>query len=150
MIIDFLENASIYYPVHSLAAKAFEYLKNTDLSSLAPGNYAIDGDQLFAMVQIYETLDAENELMESHRKYIDIQYMVKGEELVGHSFLKGQEISKEYNEEKDFVLYSDRPSFYSKLEAGMFMVFFPGDLHMPCIEVEGREFIKKVVVKMKV
>ncbi len=150
MIIDRLENAANYFPIHQLAPAAFHYLQNTDLANLAPGQYSIDGDNLFAIVQIYETLDPENEVMESHKKYIDIHYMVKGTELVGHALLKDHTVTKEYDEEKDFMLYSDEPTFFSKLETGTFMLFYPTDLHMPCLEINGKEFIKKVVIKMKV
>jgi YhcH/YjgK/YiaL family protein len=148
MIIDRLENADRYYSVHERIAAAFDYLTTTDLQAIAPGKYAIDGDNLFAIVQEYETKDSAAEQMEAHRKYMDVQYMIIGTEQVGHAILHGQTIAKEYDAESDFLLVADAPSFFSKLDAGMFMVFFPTDLHMPCIMDGEKATVKKVVVKV--
>ena len=150
MIIDLLENAEKYNSVHKRISKAFHYLQTTNLDGIAPGKYSIDGDDVFAIVQEYKTLDSTNEEMESHRKYIDVQYIVKGEELVGHALLKGQAPSKEYDADKDFMLFPDIPSFFTKMETGTFMVFFPTDMHMPCIKVQDAAMVKKVVVKVKI
>jgi len=128
--------------------EAFRYLRDTDLTVIATGRYPIDGDNIFAIVQEYETLDMANEQMESHKKYIDVQYMIKGEELVGLALFNGQIVSKPYSLEEDYMLYADSPSFFSKLMTGTFMVFFPTDLHMPCIKVNEPSKVKKVVVKV--
>ena len=150
MIIDRLENALTYNAVHKRISTAFWYLHTTNLAAIAPGKYEIEGDDLFAIVQEYDTLDAADEQMESHRKYIDVQYVVQGEELVGHALLNDQKVAKEYDADKDFILYADAPSFFTKMAAGTFMVFFPTDLHMPCVKVNESARVKKVVVKMKV
>lgn len=149
MIIDTLKNADRYFLSPSIS-KAFHWLQSTDLKNITPGKYEIEGDALFAVVQQYETLDAAAEQMEVHKKYIDVQYMVAGEELVGHAILKSQSISKAYNETEDFMLFSDAPAFFSTFEAGMFMIFFPGDLHMPCIKITQPATVKKIVVKVSV
>ncbi len=150
MIIDRLKNATRYYSVHKKISAAFHYLQTTDLEAIVPGKYVIDGDELFAIVQEYATLDSANEEMEAHRKYIDVQYMIQGAELVGHAVLNGQIPSKEYDAENDFMLFADTPSFFTKMEAGTFMVFFPTDLHMPCIKEHEPAMVKKVVVKVRV
>lgn len=150
MIIDTLENADRYSALNNGIATAFEYLYTTDLKTIAPGKYEINGENIFAIVQEYETLDAANEQMEAHKKYIDVQYMIDGAEQVGHAILKGQLPSIAYDEAADFMLFSEPPSFFSKLESGMFMIFFPTDLHMPCIKTEQPAVVKKVVIKVKV
>ena len=149
MIIDRLENALIYSALHKKIGAAFHYLQTTDLALIAPGRYEIEGNDLFAIVQEYDTMDSAGEQMESHKKYFDVQYMIHGEELVGHAILNGHTIAKEYDLENDFMLYADAPSFFSKMAAGTFMVFFPHDLHMPCIKQHEPERVKKVVVKVK-
>lgn len=149
MIIDTLSNVRLYEHLHTRIAVAFQYLQTTDLASLAPGKYAIDDDNIFAIVQEYDTMDAATEQMEAHRKYIDVQYMISGEELVGHAFLSDQQLSKEYSDENDFLLVPDVPDFFTCFKTGMFMIFFPTDLHMPCIKVEKPAAVKKVVVKVK-
>jgi YhcH/YjgK/YiaL family protein len=150
LIIDRLENAALYYNIHTRISAAFRYLRDTDLAAIAPGKYEIDGDELFAIVQEYDTMDATTEQMESHKKYIDVQYMMQGEELVGHALLNGHAVAKEYDAENDFMLYADAPSFFTKMAAGTFMMFFPHDLHMPCIRVNETGKVKKVVVKVKI
>ncbi len=116
----------------------------------APGTYPIDGTEMFALVREYETLDTEDEELERHKKYIDLQYMVSGAELVGHAFLKNQAPSKEYDATDDFMLFAESPSFFTKMEAGTFMIFFPTDLHMPCLKADEAKKVKKVVIKIRV
>ena len=149
MVIDNLNNARLYYSLHARMQLAFDYLHATNLVSKEPGRYIIDGDNLFAIVQEYDTLDPAGEQMEAHKKYIDVQYMISGEEQVGHALFSGQTPSKEYSAEEDFVLFSDTPSFFTKMQAGTFMIFFPTDLHMPCIKIQESARVKKVVVKVK-
>jgi YhcH/YjgK/YiaL family protein len=150
MIIDKLENATRYINIYKGIDKAFAYLQTTDLDNIAPGKYDIDGDDVFAIVQEYNTLDASGEQMEAHRKHIDVQYMIRGREQVGLALFNDQAPSKEYSETEDFMLFPDTPTFFASLNSGTFMIFFPTDLHMPCIKIAGSEPVKKVVVKVSV
>jgi YhcH/YjgK/YiaL family protein len=150
MILDTLENAPRYYGLGPRFIKAFEYLANTDFDKVEKGRYEIDGKNIFAIVNEYDTIDTEGEQMESHRKYIDVQYIVKGEELIGHDYLQQQTPSKAYDEETDYMLFAEKPSFFSKLDQGNFAVFFPTDLHMPNIRVGTPIPVKKVVIKIGV
>ena len=150
MIIDLLENSSHYETVHQRLKEAFHFLKTTDLNAMASGTYNIDNNDVYAIVREYETLDITNEEMESHRDYLDVQYMIKGAEVVGHALLKDQAVSKEYNAEHDFTLYADAPSFFTKMEAGTFMIFLPTDLHVPCLKVNEPAWVKKIVVKVRI
>ena len=86
--------------------------------------------------------------MESHKKYIDVQYIVKGAELVGHDFLQDKTPSRAYDEAADFMLFSETPVFFSRLDKGNFAVFFPSDLHMPNIKIDKPLAVKKVVIKI--
>ena len=148
MVIDKLEHAHRYTAMGEGIARALEYLQETDLVNVSLGKHIIDGDKLFAIVQEYDTMDSAAEQMESHRKYTDVQYVVSGAELVGHSILSGQQVSKTYSDDEDFMLYADRPDFFSRFDAGTFMIFFPTDLHMPCIKDGAAVKVRKVVVKV--
>lgn len=150
MIIDTLKNADRYYGLGPKFVKAFEYLRQTDFSQVEKGKYEIDGTSIFAIVNEYDTIPTEGEQMESHKKYIDVQYIVSGEELIGHDFLHQQTPSKAYDEAADFMLFGETPAFFSKLEQGMFAIFFPTDLHMPNIKVKDPVQVKKVVMKISV
>jgi len=149
MIIDSLQNAQRYARIHKGMSEAFYYLLTTNLAAIAPGKYSISGDDIFAIVQEYDTMDAANEQMESHKKYIDVQYMISGEEQVGHALLGDQTPSKAYDAETDFMLFGEAPSFFTRLSEGMFMIFYPTDLHMPCIKTGNTATVKKVVIKVK-
>ena len=150
MIIDTLANINRYIELHNGITKAFEWLQSIELNNLTAGKYSIEDDNVFAIVQEYKTLDAANEQMEAHKKYIDVQYIIKGEEMVGLSLLNNQTISKEYDDETDYFLVSDPPSFFATLNEENFMIFFPTDLHMPCIKINEPALVKKVVVKVRV
>jgi YhcH/YjgK/YiaL family protein len=150
MIIDLLSNAQLYYNQGPLFKKAFEYLTQTDFSKVEKGKYELDGQNLFAIVNEYDTVSPDNEQMESHKKYIDIQYIVAGAERIGHDFLKAQTPSKAYDNEKDFMLFGEKPTFFSVLQQGMFAIFFPHDLHMPNIKIDAPAYVKKVVIKVAV
>jgi YhcH/YjgK/YiaL family protein len=147
MILDTLQNAHLYYGLGDRFITAFEYLKTTDFEKVEKGKYEI-GDDIFAIVNEYDTVDTAEELMESHKKYIDVQYIVKGAELVGHDFLQDKTPSRAYDEAADFMLFSETPVFFSRLDQGNFAVFFPSDLHMPNIKIDKPVAVKKVVIKI--
>ncbi|MDQ0106703.1 YhcH/YjgK/YiaL family protein [Chitinophaga terrae (ex Kim and Jung 2007)] len=149
MILDTLQNAHLYYRLGVRFIKAFEFLAQKDLKTMEKGKYTID-EHIFAMVNEYDTEPADNEQMEAHKKYIDVQYMVSGSELVGHDFLKDQAPSKAYDEQADFQLFAETPMFFSRFEEGMFAIFFPTDLHMPNIMVDKPRPVRKVVIKIAV
>ena len=150
MILDTIENASKYTFLGPRFARAFAFLAATDLRSIEKGKHEIDGKEIFAIVNEYDTVDAAAEQMESHRKYIDIQYMVWGEEQIGHDFLQAQTPSKTYDPEADYMLFGEKPMFFSVLKEGMFAIFFPTDLHMPNIKIAAPISVRKVVIKISV
>jgi len=115
---------------------------------MSPGRHNIDGENVFALVQDYDTKPADACYFERHEKYIDVQYVVSGSELIGYAPLLEQEVIEEYNEEHDYALHKGAASFV-KVEAGMFAIFFPGDLHMPGTGVK-KEKVRKIVMKVKI
>jgi YhcH/YjgK/YiaL family protein len=149
MIFDKIENSAIYENISPLIKKAFEYLKQTDFSRLENGKHLVDGDNLFAIVQEYDTKNDADAKLEAHRKYIDVQYVVLGEELIGVSPLVAQTPCKEYDAENDYALYDDTCSFV-KVNPKQFAVLFPQDLHKPGIKVNSSIKVKKVVMKVRV
>lgn len=150
MIIDTLANAHRYHSLGPKFIKAFDYLRQTGLSTLEKGKYEIDGKDIFAIVNEYDTVDPSGEQMESHKKYIDVQYIIKGKEQIGHAILQGQTPSKAYDEDADYMLFGEKPSFFSLFEEDMFAIFFPSDLHMPNLQAGKSGQVKKVVIKISV
>jgi YhcH/YjgK/YiaL family protein len=150
MVIDRLENSALYQHFGPKFIKAFQYLRETDFAQVPKGKYEIDGTDIIAIVNEYDTVPASGEQMEAHKQYIDIQYIVSGQELIGHDLLQGQAPSKAYDETADYWLFGGAPSFFSRMEPGMFAIFYPTDLHMPNIRVDEAVAVKKVVMKVRV
>ena len=148
MIVDKIENAKLYYNLGDRMKKALDYIKQTDLKSLQPGKYEIDGDNIFALISEYQTKAESEGKLEAHRKYIDVQYVIEGEELMGYAPLGNQQILEPYKEENDIIFYTGEKSF-TKVSKGMFAIFFPTDVHMPGICVENKSAVKKLVIKVK-
>ncbi len=148
MIIDKLKNAQNYYALGENFKKAFEYLKNNDLSMLKNGRYEIDGENIFVSVQDYETKQPEEGRWEAHRKYADIQFLIKGTEQLGYTDVNALRPETSYNE-KDDIIFLNGSGQFAKAQTDDFLVFFPQDAHMPCICIEQPEYVKKAVVKIK-
>lgn len=149
MIIDTLENSCLYEGLHKSFRAAFEYLKHTNFAKTETGKYEIDGESIISIVNVFKTKDKKDCEVGAHRKYIDVQYMVKGTEMFGYVPLISQKAVVKYDEANDVAIYEEEVS-YIKMETGMFIIFFPTDLHQP--EVRQYEFIevKKVVLKIKI
>ncbi len=148
MIIDKLENADFYKGENVNLEKGFEYLKNADLANLEIGRYEIDGKNVFALISEYESKAHQDCRLEAHQAYADIQYIVSGREAIGFAPLNGQTLTSEYNPEKDIAFFSGETTQLI-LETGMFAVFFPQDVHRPCMQISDPEKVRKVVVKVK-
>ena len=149
MIVDTLQNASKYFSVHPLFAKAFEYINKTDWANTEVGKYDIDnGLKSILSNGPGKTKEVSIAKFECHNKNIDIQFCIKGNELIGW---KPREkcITENggYNEEKDVQFYSDAPDMYFQLTDGQFAIFFPEDVHAPMI---GEGEIRKLVIKVKI
>ncbi|HEX9253834.1 MAG TPA: YhcH/YjgK/YiaL family protein [Ignavibacteriaceae bacterium] len=149
MIIDKLSNSNLYSGLGERISKAFTYLKQTDFSKLELGKYEIDGDNIFALVNEYNTKDQSEGKLEAHKKYIDVQFIAKGRELMGYAPLGNQKVIDEYNEQNDITFFSGAKSF-TQVNEGMFAIFFPTDVHLPGIKVNEKSYVKKVVIKVKV
>jgi YhcH/YjgK/YiaL family protein len=147
MIIDSINNYKNYENLGIKILLALDHISTTDFDSKEPGRYDIDGDNLFVMVNDYQTKNSDESEFEAHRKYIDVQYIAKGTEWIGYAPLAGQTVTTEYNDDRDVVFFEGEPSFV-KLDKGMFAIFFPEDLHMPGTG-EG-DHVRKVVVKVRI
>jgi YhcH/YjgK/YiaL family protein len=148
MIIDKLSNSHLYSSLGERINKAFEYLKQTDFSKMKLGKYEIDGDNIFALVNEYNTKDESEGKLEAHKKYIDVQFVAIGSELMGYAPLENQIVIDEYNQQNDIIFFSGEKSF-TQVNEGMFAIFFPTDVHLPGIKVDEPEYVKKIVIKVK-
>ena len=150
MIIDSLANAHKYYGVHPLFQKAFEYIVSSDLIAIEIGKYAIQGEELKAIVSSKKGMSREESCakFECHNAHIDIQLCISGVETMGWKPRETCKTEKDpYNPEKDVLFYADQPDTFFQLQGGHFAIFFPSDVHAPMI---GEGEIKKMVIKVKI
>ncbi|QQL45846.1 YhcH/YjgK/YiaL family protein [Sulfuriroseicoccus oceanibius] len=148
MILDVLGNAPMYYGLNGGFAKAFEFLSRGDLGELELGKHEIDGDRVFAVVDEAQGRSKEGALMETHRKYIDVQLILEGTDEMGWKPISQcTQPADEYNAEGDAQMFADAPDVWTPVQAGMFAIFFPEDAHLPLVS-DGR--IRKVIAKVAV
>lgn len=149
MITDKLKNASQYYLLGEKIQKGFEFLLNNDLKSLDDGRYEIDGDKIYANVQTLKTKPVDEKKWEVHRKYIDIQYVIKGSERMGYGALEDfKKVVVEYDPERDLEFLDGDKFNFINVDEGEFTVFYPQDVHAPMLSVKKDIEIKKVIVKI--
>ncbi|MDR2920938.1 MAG: YhcH/YjgK/YiaL family protein [Tannerella sp.] len=131
--------------------KAFDFLKNEDLSELPEGRYDLSDNGLYATVSVYQTKKPEDAKYEAHRKYIDIQYVAEGEEYIEILPLEMIKEAQNYDGEADIMFFESKTKG-SKLLAdkSRFFVFFPTDAHKPCLMTDTTKTVKKIVVKIPV
>lgn len=148
MILDKIENYELYAGITERLAKGFEFIINNDLVAMASGTYDIEDKAVFAIVQEYDTKEEKDCVLEGHTKYIDIQYIIEGSELMGVTTKRDQQVVTS-DLDKDYTFYEGEPA-YIKLTAGMFTVFFRDDLHRPSVQDGKSSKVKKVVVKVQI
>jgi biofilm protein TabA len=152
MIISDMRNWDQEKEVFSPAIqKGVDYLRNTDVQHMEPGKYEIDGEDMFVLIQEVETRVKSERQFESHIKYVDIQYVISGEEeIIGFARQHdGQVIAVNEFDTKDIALYDQvEGDMDLHLKPGMFAIFFPSDLHRPICSTTGNTKIKKAVIKI--
>ena len=147
MILDRLENAAFYRSLSPRIAAALEYLRATDFSALADGRHEIDGDRLVAMVQRYRTKPLAKARWEAHRRYLDVQYVVEGDERIGYApVLKDSPVAEPYDADKDVMFYAVQGDLL-QVSAGSFAIFAPQDIHAPGL-VGGAPPVVRDVLKV--
>jgi len=148
MIIDKLENAYLYYTLNKNIEKGLKYLQSTNLLITEEGKHVIDGENIYANVQSGLTKDSTSTPWEAHRIYTDIQYIIKGAEIMGWTNLENFKETEEYSLEKD-VIFGTAQGNYVTVPEGYFVIFTPQDAHKPMLKINQPEYVKKVIVKVK-
>jgi len=130
--------------------QAFQFLKGADLKNLPLGKQELEGKHLFVSVAEYYGKQKPDTLYESHKKYIDIQYVIAGEELMGLTTPDKVTARDPYNEEKDITFFDYQGGEYLKATPDKFFIFFPEDVHQPSVTTGDSVLVKKIVVKIKI
>ena len=153
MIKDNIININKYSDLPERVKLGLNYLVNTDFSKVESGRYEILGNEVFAIIQEYAPKKEGESKFEAHKKYIDIQYVIEGEEKIGVGDLSDFSDDTQYSEDKDIVFLNPKAHCVSTfLEVGEkdFVILNPQDAHLPSIELNNRKHVKKAVVKVLV
>ena len=150
MIVANIKDASVenYKGAHPRFEAAFCALKKLVADNAEVGKYEIDGQNIYAMVQEYQTKPLAEKKFEIHKNYIDIQYIVSGKEVMGNESLDKLTPMNEYKPDVQHVYMNDG---YDRifLSDGEFAIFFPKEPHAPGVAVDDKpSAVKKIVVKV--
>jgi YhcH/YjgK/YiaL family protein len=146
MILDRVDNAARYSPLHPGFRAAFEFLRGDQLAKLPPGRHPIDGERLYVMIGEDPGRGHAGAKLEAHRRYIDIQCPLAGTDEIGwRPFAECSQIDMPYSDERDVMLFRDEPSDWFTVGAGEFVIFYPQDVHAP---LAGSGSLRKAVFKV--
>ncbi len=146
MIIDNIDNADKYFILNNDFKIVFDYINSHNLKSMECGKHEIRGNELFFNLQEYETKSSQK--LEAHKKYIDIQIVISGEEYMGYTNINNTKTIEEYNIEKDVMFLSGNTDKL-KADSKTFLIFYPEDAHMPALTSNDRnKKVKKAIFKI--
>jgi len=126
----------------------FKFLTETDLKSLPIGRIDLS-DDVYAAVSEYETKNPKDAKFESHKKYIDLQYIISGEEYIGLTHLNDIDVISPYDEKEDIAFFEYDGGDMLLASPTAYYIFFPDDIHRPCIQVNKASIVRKIVFKIK-
>jgi YhcH/YjgK/YiaL family protein len=148
MILDTLAASVRYFRLHPGFPAAFAYLRSLPNGELAEGRQELEGERLFAGVACSDGRGRQGAKLEAHRRYIDIQMCLAGEEAIGWRPLASCAAPESpFDAERDVQFFADRPESWFDLRPHWFVVFYPEDAHAP---LAGEGDIWKAVVKVAV
>ena len=147
MIYDKLEKLRQYDVVSD---KVLNFLFNLDENKPA-GHYEID-DEAYANIDVYETKEYDICFPVAHKRYIDIQMLLSGEERLDFANISELSIKDDYDEERDIMFFHNPEKMNTLyLKKGYFALLYPTGAHKPQMKSSGNsQTVKKVVVKIAV
>jgi len=134
--------------MHPAFERAFAFLRQDTLAELPDGRHEIDSDRLFCVISKGPGRSRAEAKLEAHRKFIDIQYIIAGTDEMGSApTAECKLVDTAYDAEKDIEFFKDEPKSWTKVSAGLFIIFFPERAHAPSVS-NGE--IHKAVLKIAV
>ena len=150
MIIDTIDNCKKYENLHTGFKEAFDAIKKIIASEFKCGRIDICGGTVYGSLQEYETKTVDKPRFEMHNKYIDIQFLVSGEETILIGKRSDMTPSEAYDESCDAAFYESSSKVTAAyMQENTFAVIYPDEPHAPCISVDkASKTVKKIVVKV--
>ena len=152
MIVGKLVDLYRYKGISKNIDTAIDYIQNNDLMALPKGKTIVDGDNVYINRDTYVARPLEECFFENHKKYIDIQIVLKGQEVIGYTHITNPDlkVTTPYNPDKDVTKYNYNPkgAVFFTLEEG-FALVYTEDAHLAKCKAND-EIVEKVVVKVKI
>lgn len=106
----------------------------------------------FALEQVYQAKARADGFFESHRKYIDVQVVFEGGEVMELAEISRLPVKQAYDAERDVIIYGDYAgASVLRFGAGEAAIFFPVDGHMPALRPgAAANLVRKTVIKVPV
>ena len=153
MIIESKQKIDKVLPYLSIRlARAITYLRDTDFDGLPDGRHDVEGDEIFAVISSYKTDKKEDCISEAHFKYIDVQYLLEGEEFIYYAPLDEQCQTVGHKSEKDDVVVFSEVTNENQyhFKAGQIIIFFPWDVHRTKCKTSSKGCkSRKIVIKVR-
>lgn len=130
--------------------EALEIMKGVKFEEMELGRHDIH-DDLFLLIQEYDSKTFENMRYEAHEKYVDIQYVVSGTERIFIAPTSIMKVQEAYSPERDVVFFENIDQACSvTLTDGGYAILYPADAHKPGVMVDGPVPVKKIVGKVRI
>lgn len=150
MIVGKLVDIARYKGISKNIDTAIDYILNNDLLALPKGKTIVDGDNVYINRDTYVAKDLSECFFENHEKYMDLQIVLKGQEIFGYTHISNKtlKVTTPYNPEKDVTKYSAEGGVFFTLEEG-FALVYTEDVHLAKCKAND-DIVEKVVIKIKI
>ena len=149
MIVDSIANAALYECLNKSFPKVFEILASLDKNA-REGKIVIDGGNVWVNVQHFgDKAPSADPKFEEHRNFIDIHYIVYGEEKFGYNNLDRLNVTEPYDESRD-VEFSKGEINELHLKTGDFLITYPSDAHIPNMQKINKDTMVRAVAKIRI
>jgi YhcH/YjgK/YiaL family protein len=148
MILDHQYHATRYQGLHPAIDEAIAFIQDPSaIAQLSLGRQTIS-PQLDAIIDHYATGQSQDRYLEAHRRFVDLQLMLDGSEMIQVATLTDQTPVQAYDELKDFALYN-LPGQMIHVAQAHFVIFMPQDAHLPCLG-QPSQMVKKLILKARI
>ena len=147
MITSNIRNADRYFRVQNNLGSAFEFLRTLNKNT-QPHDFEFEGFK-GSIVEIDSNISNDETVLEAHRDYLDIHYVICGEEGFGYADTSTLSPVTVYDHEKDYILLSGNMNRFV-LSEGEFCVVFPEDAHLPALYGRSTSLLKKAIIKIRI
>lgn len=148
MIVDSISNYQKYVSLHKGFEKAFSFLRELR-EDASEGTTMLEEDNMWANIIEISYVPESDNIFEAHRNFLDIHYILSGEEKFGYANCDHLNTVERYNAIDDIELLEGEINEIL-LKKGDFMITFPEDAHIADYQKVNDNTLKRVVVKIRI